>query len=183
MTCDDCEELILEALDTSLPEDRRTGLQQHLILCAGCRQFQQAQRQLDAALAESVGHPALPRDFSARILQRVDAEVARKSLASVEARKQAAEAEYRARLVQLRRGPAGSRMLRRLDLIGLGAVGLLVGLFLSSLLPQLARVPMPSLPTGWQGLMTYLPWGLAAVATAAGLALGSRRDLLARLRI
>ena len=183
MNCHECEELILQALETSLPENRRSELQAHVVTCPSCRQFQHAQLRLDAALTKSLRPPSLSPDFSARILRQVDEEVTRTASASVEARKQAAEAEYRARLAQLRRGTAGSRMLRTLDLIGLGVAGLLAGLLLSSVLPRLTSLPWPGLPTSWQGPMTYAPWIAAALITAVGLALGSRRDLLARLRV
>ena len=183
MNCNECEELILETLDTLLPENQRAELQAHVATCPSCRQFQRAQLRLDTALVRSLQPPSLPPDFSARVLRQVDREAVRMESASVEARKQAAEAEFQARMTELGKGPLGSRVMRMLDVIGLGAVGLLAGLLLSSLLPRLASLPLPSVPTAWQGPMTYAPWAAAALIAAAGLALGRRRDLLARLRV
>jgi len=183
MNCNECEELTLETLDTLLPENQRAELQAHVATCPSCRQFQRAQLQLDTALVRSLQPPSLSPGFSARILHRVDQELARTGSVSVEARKQAAEAEFQARMAELGKGPLGSRVMRMLDVIGLGAVGLLAGLLLSSLLPRLASLPLPSVPTAWQGPMTYAPWAAAALIAAAGLALGRRRDLLARLRV
>ena len=183
MNCNECEELILETLETSLAENQRPALRAHVAICPSCRQFQQAQLRLDAALAKSIRRPNLSPDFSARILHQVDQELARTTSASVEARKQAAEADFQARMAELKQGPFGSRVLRMLDVIGLGAAGLLSGLLLSSLLPRLASLPLPSVPTAWQGSMTYAPWVTAALIVAAGMALGRRRDLLARLRV
>jgi hypothetical protein len=183
MNCHESEELILESLEISLPDGERAELRAHVAACTACRQFEQAQVRLDTALAKSIHRSSLPSDFSARILHQVDEEIARSAPMSVEARKRAAEAEFQQTLADLKKGPPGSKVLRTLDLIGLGAAGLLAGLLLSSLLPQLGRIPMPSLPTSWQGSMTYAPWVAAVLITAAGLALGSRRDLLARLRI
>jgi hypothetical protein len=183
MNCHESEELILESLEAPLPEGRREELQAHVAACPGCRQFSQAQGRLDAALAKSIRRPRLSSGFSSRILHQVDQEIAASAAESIEARKRAAEAEFQQTLADLRKGAPGSKVLRTLDLIGLGAAGLLAGVLLSSLLPQLGRIPMPSLPTSWQGSMTYAPWVAAGLVTAAGLALGSRRDLLARLRI
>jgi anti-sigma factor RsiW len=183
MNCHECEELILETLETGLTAHRQAELQAHVATCPSCRQFQQAQLRLDAALMKSLRPPSLSPDFSARILHRVDQELARTASATIEARKQAAEAEFEARMAELKKGSFGSRVLRMLDVIGLGAAGLLAGLLLNSLLPRLASLPLPSVPTVWQGSMTYAPWVAAALIVAAGMALGRRRDLLARLRV
>jgi hypothetical protein len=86
-------------------------------------------------------------------------------------------------MAELKKGPLSSRVFRVLDVIGLGAAALLAGLLLSSLLPRLASLPLPSVPASWLGSMTYAPWVAAALVTSAGMALGRRRDLLARLRI
>jgi hypothetical protein len=183
MNCDESEELILESLETGGPGSRRTELEAHVAACPDCREFQQAQVRLDAALAKSIRRPSLSSGFSDRMLRQVDEDLARTTSGSIEARKRAAEAEYRERLAELKKGAPGSRMLGMLDLIGLGVAGLLAGLLLSAWLPGLAQVHLPSVPASWQRSMTYAPWAVAVLITAAGLALGSRRDLLARLRV
>jgi anti-sigma factor RsiW len=183
MNCPESEELILESLDTSLAEERRAELQHHVAACPACHRFQQVQVRLDTALAKSIRRPDLSPGFSARVLQQVDQDIARTSSASIEARRQAAEAEYAAKMAELRKGPLGSRVLRVLDGIGLGVAGLLAGLLLSAWLPRLAQVHVPSVPASWLGPLAYAPWAAAVLVTAAGLALGSRSDLLARLRV
>jgi hypothetical protein len=183
MNCPECEESILESLDAPLSGARGTEIESHVAACPACRRFQQAQVRLDAALGGSIRRPGLSPGFSARVLEQVEADVARTTAASIEARRQAAEAEYAAKLVELRKGASGSRILTLLHVIGLGVAGLLAGLLLSAWLPQLAQVRLPSLPSAWQGSATYAPWVAAVLISAAGLALGSRRELLARLRI
>ncbi len=183
MNCLECEELILEALETSLSAGRRAELEAHVAICPGCRHFQQAQLRLDAALVKSLLPPSLSADFSARVLQRVDEEVGRVALADLEARKRAAEAEYAAGMTALKRDRFGFRILRMLDLVGLGVAGLLVGLLLGLLVSWLPSFPLPHLPATWQGSMVYASWAVAILAVGAGLTLGSRRDLLARLRV
>ncbi len=183
MKCVECEEIILEALETSLAAGQRAELEAHVAICPSCRQFQQAQRQLDAALVKSLSPPRLSADFSARVLRRVDEELARVVSADVEARKRAAEAEYTAGMAALRGDRSDFRVLRMLDLVGLGVVGLLVGLLLSLLVSWLPSFPLPHLPATWQGSMVYVSWAVAVLVVGVGLTLGRRRDLLARLRV
>jgi anti-sigma factor RsiW len=183
MNCDESEELILETIEAGGPGSRRAELEAHIAACPGCRQFQLAQARLDTALTKSIRRPSLSPGFSTRMLRQVDEDLARTTSASIKARKRAAEAEYRERLVELKKGALGSRILSMLDLIGLGVAGLLAGLLLGAWLPRLAQVHLASVPASWQESMTYAPWAVAVLITAAGLALGSRRDLLARLRV
>ncbi len=183
MNCPECEELILESLETLLPEQANAGIRAHVGACPSCRQFQRAQVRLDAALAKSLRPAKLAPDFSARLLQQVDRDLTRTAPASVETRKASAEAEFRATLTTLDKGAGGARVLRVLDLIGLGASGLLVGLLVNSLLPHLSAVHWPVVPASSQAFVKYVPWAVAAAIGAAGLILGRRRDLLARLHL
>ncbi len=183
MNCPECEELILESLETPLPEQASAGVRAHVGVCPSCRRFQQGQVRLDAALAKSLRPAKLAPDFAARLLEQVDRDLARTAPASVAARKVSAEAEFRAAMTTLEQGAPGSRMLRVLDLIGLGASGLLVGLLASSLLPHLASLHWPSVPNASPASIRYMAWAAGGLIAAAGLALGRRRDLLARLRV
>jgi len=183
MNCLEREALILEALESSLSAGQRAELEAHVAICPSCRHFQQAQLRLDAALVKSLPPPRLSAEFSARVLQRVEEEIGRAVSGDIDARKRMAEAEYAAGMTALRRDRFGFRVLRMLDLVGLGVAGLLVGLLLSLLVSWLPSFPLPHLPATWQGSMVYVSWAVAILVVGAGLTLGRRRDLLARLRV
>jgi anti-sigma factor RsiW len=71
MVCTDYQDLTLDSFDGALSREQREALQTHLAGCPGCREFWQAQRDLDAALATRLSGAALSPDFEQRVLERL----------------------------------------------------------------------------------------------------------------
>jgi len=65
--CGAYESLILESIDGRLEAAGHEQLRAHLATCAGCREFQAAQTELESLLAREITAPAAPRDLERRI--------------------------------------------------------------------------------------------------------------------
>ena len=65
--CGVYESLILESIDGPLDAAGRERLRAHLATCAGCREFQAIQTELENLLAREITEPAAPRDLERRI--------------------------------------------------------------------------------------------------------------------
>ena len=61
------ESLILESIDGALDAAGRERLRAHLAVCAGCREFQAVQTELESLLAREITEPAAPRDLERRL--------------------------------------------------------------------------------------------------------------------
>ena len=65
--CGVYESLILESIDGRLEAAGREQLRAHLATCAGCREFQAIQTELESLLARGITEPAAPRDLERRV--------------------------------------------------------------------------------------------------------------------
>ena len=72
MACADYEELSLDYFDGALSLEQHRSVEAHLTGCSGCREFWEAQRDLDAALAANLSAVALPTGFEQQVLERLD---------------------------------------------------------------------------------------------------------------
>jgi anti-sigma factor RsiW len=61
------ESLILESIDGRLEAAGHEQLRAHLATCAGCREFQAIQTELESLLAREISEPAAPLDLERRI--------------------------------------------------------------------------------------------------------------------
>ena len=65
--CGDYESLILESIDGRLEAAGHEQLRAHLATCAGCREFQAIQTELESLLARGITEPAAPPDLERRL--------------------------------------------------------------------------------------------------------------------
>jgi anti-sigma factor RsiW len=72
MQCRRFEELILEYCENALPAEDRGRVEAHVEECAECRAFFEIQREVETALPEAIGKPALSAGFSQRVMRRVE---------------------------------------------------------------------------------------------------------------
>jgi len=74
MACADYEELSLDYFDGALSLEQHRSVEAHLTGCSGCREFWEAQRDLDAALAANLSAVALPGSFEWQLWERLELE-------------------------------------------------------------------------------------------------------------
>jgi anti-sigma factor RsiW len=74
MACAEYEELILDYFDGALSLEQHQSVEAHLAGCSGCREFWEAQQDLDAALAARFSPVALSAGFEQQVLERLDPE-------------------------------------------------------------------------------------------------------------
>ena len=72
MACAEYEELILDYFDGTLSREHREAVEAHLAGCPGCREFWEAQQDLDAALVARLSRAALSAGFEQQLLERLD---------------------------------------------------------------------------------------------------------------
>lgn len=65
--CGVYESLILESIDGPLEAAGHEQLRAHLATCAGCREFQAIQSELESLLVRGISEPAAPLDLERRI--------------------------------------------------------------------------------------------------------------------
>ena len=65
--CGVYESLILESIDGPLDAAGHEQLRAHLATCAGCRDFQAIQSELESLLVRGISEPAAPLDLERRI--------------------------------------------------------------------------------------------------------------------
>jgi anti-sigma factor RsiW len=65
--CGVYESLILESIDGRLEAAGHEQLRAHLATCAGCREFQAIQTDLESLLAREITEPAAPLDLERRV--------------------------------------------------------------------------------------------------------------------
>jgi anti-sigma factor RsiW len=65
--CGVYEALILESIDGRLEAAGHEQLRAHLAACAGCREFQAIQSELESLLTREIAEPAAPRDLEQRL--------------------------------------------------------------------------------------------------------------------
>ena len=65
--CGVYESLILESIDGPLDAAGHEQLRAHLATCAGCREFQAIQTELESLLAREITAPAAPWDLERRL--------------------------------------------------------------------------------------------------------------------
>lgn len=75
MNCEEVRELLIDALDGTLPPERSGAVAAHLRDCGACREELEALREAEAAV-RSIPRVAAPADFLARVNARIDAEAA-----------------------------------------------------------------------------------------------------------
>ena len=71
MTCDEAEELLLEALDDALAAPVSRALDGHLATCARCAAFAVDMRTVDAALMAGLPQPVVPPSIAVNVRTRV----------------------------------------------------------------------------------------------------------------
>ena len=72
MPCRRFEDLILEYCEDTISAEDRGRVETHLQECAECRAFFEIQREVETALPEAIGKPALSAGFSQRVMRRVE---------------------------------------------------------------------------------------------------------------
>ncbi len=163
MNCPEFESRILDLLENQLPACEQAEVEGHLAGCPACRALAADWRQLDAALARAVRRPKLSADFDARLREQIAAIV----LPTVAERKRQAEADYAARLGELRRW--SHWLPRLLDTLGWAVLAGLAGgalvrwsPALIGLLPARVLSTEASWWTALLGSVVFLLVGLAA---------------------
>jgi anti-sigma factor RsiW len=71
MNCQETEELILDALDTTLSAAERESVEEHCSHCSACAQFAAAQSELDHRLKRCIIAPELDTDFRNLLMARI----------------------------------------------------------------------------------------------------------------
>ncbi|GEM_PF-1451137 len=177
MACTEYENRILEWQESALPAAERRAVEEHLAACAGCRQFAEELKHLDAALARTLQAPRLPAQFKSRLLQRVDADRPAVAQETITSRKQQVESEFQAFIAGLRQRVWRANFAKFLD--GLGIAGLvLVGFALARPLWQQAPDLMASLPAAVAKNPTQLLlWASTAASLLVGVLFAGRRQL------
>ena len=176
MACAEYEDRILEWQEASLPAAERRGVEGHLAGCAGCRQFAEELKHLDAALVRTLQAPRLPAQFKSRLLQRVDASRAAVAQEAITARKQQAESEFQAFIAGLRQRVWRANFAKFLDALGIAGL-VLVGIALAQ--PLWQRVPdlTASLPAAVVGNPAQLLlWASSAASLLVGVLFALRRQ-------
>jgi anti-sigma factor RsiW len=69
--CGVYESLILESIDGRLEAAGHAQLRAHLATCAGCREFQAIQTELESLLAREITEPAAPWDLERRLRNEI----------------------------------------------------------------------------------------------------------------
>jgi anti-sigma factor RsiW len=72
MQCRRFEDLILEYCENALSAEDRSRVEAHVAECADCWAFLEVQSEIEAALPEAIGKPALSAGFSQRVMRRVE---------------------------------------------------------------------------------------------------------------
>jgi len=162
MNCPQSQHLILEALDGSLHPVQQSELQAHLQTCGECRRFRQSQHHWDAALRHRLAPVRASSDLGERILVRVRAVKDSQTDLSKEQARSTVEAEFQRWCAASRRLLHAGCLPAILDLIGLAAILLALGL----VVPDLVLGRLTALPAASGGGST-----LAQVLTSVSIAL------------
>ncbi|MCI0535727.1 MAG: zf-HC2 domain-containing protein [Verrucomicrobiales bacterium] len=166
--CTEFEDAILECFEEMLSETERQKVEIHVAGCAGCRAFWNEQKRLDAVLATTFRHSALPQDFKQGILERVQAvDWAAPMLAT------AGVSGIDAALAQLRRDSREQTFWSALDWVcyaTLASLAVACGYEMLSRSGLLARLST-------EQLSLYLGTVLGVAAIAGGMWIGCRGQI------
>jgi anti-sigma factor RsiW len=164
MNCPEFESRIMDLLENQLPASEQAVVEGHLAGCPACRALAAEWRQLDAVLTRAVRRPKLSADFDARLREQIAA-LAPPAGAELKRR---AEAEYAARLGELRR--FSHWLPRLLDTLGWAALAGLAGGALVRWSPALTHLlPARITPADsnlWAALLGAAVFLLIGLATA-----------------
>jgi hypothetical protein len=174
MACPEFETQVLDYLENQLTGEQRSAVASHLAVCAACRDFARALRELDASLARRLTAPALSPGFEERLRHRLEAHQPPVSEQQRAARKRQLEREFE----------DAERMLRGASRWGFGlldGVGLLVAVSLAGVMLFQLSPGLADLGAGLHlnaSALTLLPASLAGAACLlAGLAVAFRPAL------
>jgi anti-sigma factor RsiW len=137
MACKEFESHILDYLENELPPAARPRVEAHLAHCVECQTLAGQLRQLDAALASSLGAPTLPASFDARLRERLEAARAVPTTQELAERKRELQIEFETRVAELRRKSRWALTL--LDGLGCGVLAGVGALLLLPLAPGFAE--------------------------------------------
>ena len=176
MACAEYEERLLEWQEGTLPAAERGAVEEHLAACAGCRQFAEELKQLDAALARTLQPLRLPSQFKAQLLQCVDAGGPVAAPETIAARKRQLESEFRAFTAGLKQTVWRSNFPRLLDGLGFAGLALVVIALAQPLWRQMPDLTA-SLPTAVvKNSAQLLIWASTAASLLVAVLYAVRRQ-------
>lgn len=168
MNCHECEILILDSLDNPVTHPPHAELDAHLAGCPACRQFQEAQWELDADLTAALSRLSPGPQFKAQMLGRIALLPAPLSLAEIEAKKRQFDAEFSKAQARLQSEFKITHARQLIWLVAFGAVGLTSGMVVQVVFDRLKEVP-------WSVAGPAFSSALAALIVVAALGLDRTR--------
>lgn len=103
MKCNECQNWICEAADAATSALPDAAVEQHLLECAECREFQLTWVHLDEELTRGASKVAVPLDLKASVLAKLPQPQIRLLPAEIAELRVQCEQEYRAAISQLNR--------------------------------------------------------------------------------
>ena len=168
---------LFEYLDGSLPPAESKAVEARLANCPECRDLALQWRQVDDVLTHELKRPALSKDFSARLLQRVERESVPVKPVSSAPLSSKWEAELNAEWVDYRKKVLRRQLPAALDYLGYGAITAVLACLFVRLAPKwLNSIPQLSNATNHQ-------WMLLLATGTAIIVLLSTVAFIARNRI